>query len=505
MPQIDNGFSIGSTNVTYRGIAMYQCYAGFTFLTNLPVDKISCLSDGSWEKKPACVASQCSNLPDVPHSNITMLNGSGRSYGTIVQFECDHGYERNGLPVLICSGNWSGDVPKCTRKKCKKLPIILNGFIVDKTRDYAFGDEARVQCYKGYKLTGNNIIRCESDQIFSNIPSCVDINECSTTQCDLTTTECTNTNGSFFCDCKPGFSRTTECHRIGDLGLSNGGLPDNSITTSSSEEEYTPEMVRLNSVGWCGSSLESGTNWVIIDFKAPIILKGFRTMSVQRFDENIAFSTAVRLQYTNNLTDVFKDYTNPDGTAVEFRILEPTLSILNLPMPIEARYIKFRIQDFVGAPCIRLEAMGCNRLDCVDDNECSSNNGWCDQKCVNSPGSYACSCNNGYQLYTSNGTAGYHIANFETGKRERDIYYINKTCVPVMCPSLPTPKNGLLLSSKAIYHYGDVVTFQCHFGYIMSGNIALSCLASGNWNATIPECNCKYLKKKNIIYIECIL
>lgn len=39
-----------------------------------------------------------------------------------------------------------------------------------------------------------------------------------------------------------------------------------------------------------------------------------------------------------------KDYTNPDGTPVEFRVLEPTLSVLNLPVPIEAQYIKFKIQ-----------------------------------------------------------------------------------------------------------------------------------------------------------------
>ena len=39
-----------------------------------------------------------------------------------------------------------------------------------------------------------------------------------------------------------------------------------------------------------------------------------------------------------------KDYTNPDGTPVEFRILEPTLSVLNLPVPIEAQYVKFKIQ-----------------------------------------------------------------------------------------------------------------------------------------------------------------
>ena len=55
VPQIDNGFSIGSSNVTYRGVATYQCYAGFAFSTGRPTEKISCLADGMWEKKPACL------------------------------------------------------------------------------------------------------------------------------------------------------------------------------------------------------------------------------------------------------------------------------------------------------------------------------------------------------------------------------------------------------------------------------------------------------------------
>lgn len=53
---------------------------------------------------------------------------------------------------------------------------------------------------------------------------------------------------------------------------------------------------------------------------------------------------AVLFQYADNLTDVFKDYNNLDGeTPVEFRIPEPTLSLLNLPTPFEAQYVKFKI------------------------------------------------------------------------------------------------------------------------------------------------------------------
>lgn len=250
-------------------------------------------------------------------------------------------------------------------------------------------------------------------------------------------------------------------------------------------------MVRLNTAGWCGNSIEPGSNWVLIDFKAPTIIRGFRTMSVQRFDGNTAFTSAVRLQYTDNLADVFKDYANPDGTAVEFRILEPTLSILNLPIPIEARYVRFRIQDYVGAPCLRMEAMGCTRLDCVDVNECAKNNGGCDQKCINSPGGYACSCNSGFELFAGNGTAGYYIEKSETGERDGDSVQRNKSCVPVMCPMLAVPENGKLLTNKIKHHFGDLIKFQCNFGYVMSGSASVLCLSNGQWNATVPECMCK--------------
>ena len=35
---------------------------------------------------------------------------------------------------------------------------------------------------------------------------------------------------------------------------------------------------------------------------------------------------------------------------------------------------------------------------CEDVNECSDNNGGCDDACINTPGSYSCSCSTGYML-----------------------------------------------------------------------------------------------------------
>ncbi|KAH1029276.1 uncharacterized protein LOC109533262 isoform X1 [Dendroctonus ponderosae] len=491
VPQIDNGFSIGSSNVTYKGQAMYQCYAGFAFPSAQPIERITCLSDGKWEKKPNCLASQCATLPEVPHANVTILNGLGRSYGTIIRYECEPGYIRSGPPVILCmsNGTWSGDVPVCSRARCPSLPEIGNGLITDRARTYYYTDEARVQCFKGFKLIGNSILKCGDNQQFNNAPKCEDINECISSQCDVASTECVNTAGSFQCKCRKGFAPTNECRPVADLGLINGGIPDESITVSGNEAGYDKTMVRLNNgAGWCGNAIDGGSNWVQLDLRAPTIIRGFRTMAVTRLNGDVAFTSAVRIQYTDDLTDVFKDYRNPDGLAVEFTIEKPTLSILNLPVPIEAQFIRFKIQDYVGAPCLKLEVMGCTRMDCQDINECAVNNGGCQQKCINSAGDFSCACNVGFELYQENGTASYFIEASENGKRDGDVYQVNKSCVPVMCPSLNAPENGAILSTKEKYHFGDLVRFQCDFGYVMSGSSALLCTSNGAWNGTVPDC-----------------
>ena len=51
-------------------------------------------------------------------------------------------------------------------------------------------------------------------------------------------TECENTPGAFFCKCKAGYEPNLDCRPMGDLGVSDGGIPDDAIMTSSSAEGF---------------------------------------------------------------------------------------------------------------------------------------------------------------------------------------------------------------------------------------------------------------------------
>ena len=53
----------------------------------------------------------------------------------------------------------------------------------------------------------------------------------------------------------------------------------------------------------------------------------------------------------------------------------------------------------------------------------------------------------------------------------------------------PPPPRGI---QQDQYHYRDVITFYCNFGYVMQGASALECTATGEWNGTVPTCECEW-------------
>ena len=111
VPQIDNGFAVASTNVSFGGSASYQCYAGFGFPSGDVIETIVCTADGSWSYTPVCQASRCPQLDTIENGKGEILAGRGSNYGTILRYTT-HTFQSHLFLAFFGYGPHKGlDVP----------------------------------------------------------------------------------------------------------------------------------------------------------------------------------------------------------------------------------------------------------------------------------------------------------------------------------------------------------------------------------------------------------
>ncbi|KAF4089516.1 hypothetical protein AMELA_G00067230 [Ameiurus melas] len=143
----------------------FQCDAGYQFVGAYYARCVN----GNWD------------LPRQPAVDLAQFYANGRS----VRFECDSGYEFEGTDTAWCvEGIWR--LPECKRRgphggsvrpdpdvvpmpggNCDTQPLIENGDVTD----LPGGNELKAQCYKFYKLTGPETIRCVNGK-WTELPVC---------------------------------------------------------------------------------------------------------------------------------------------------------------------------------------------------------------------------------------------------------------------------------------------------------------------------------------------
>ncbi|CAB3409318.1 unnamed protein product [Caenorhabditis bovis] len=459
VPQISNGFASSATNVSFGGVAKYSCYKGFYFASGKEVESVYCGDGGKWSAPPQCKAASCQPLPQFTNGDRTLEFGDGTGFGSVFRFKCHSGYRREGVESLLCKsdGSWSSTQPTCSKIACTDIPTIPNARIEVPHR-FLYGDVARVVCHSGFDLEGPEEIRCLANQTVSSTPICVDVDECATgsSQCQTIGTKCTNLPGSYKCECLSGFQPQLMC------------VEASPITANIAQSPTTPR--------WCAFD---GTNTVVMRFAIPMIVERIRLGDVQN-----GTVKSITLKYSESSGKSTRKLILDNQSVYE---VDDELMVI-LPIAIEAQVLEITIHKFDGSPCADIEALGCQRTSCADVNECLKNNGHCDHICVNTQGSYTCSCRNGYDLFVENGQAGVNVSAGETGMDNNDFVRFNKTCVPRQCLPVSSPENGKLLSTASKFHYPMVVQFVCDFGYQMMGPDYIQCLADGTWNGTEPFC-----------------
>ncbi|KAI8519554.1 regulation of mast cell degranulation [Branchiostoma belcheri] len=147
-------------------VVTYYCDAGYEISGD---EERTCQSDQTWSgTQPTCARKPCPELPHPTNGNRT----EGHLYGDTVTFSCNEAYELIGSENRTCQTNqsWSGVQPICSRKLCQPLMAPSNGNF---SGGSSYGDVVTYYCDAGYEISGDEERTCQSDQTWSGTqPTC---------------------------------------------------------------------------------------------------------------------------------------------------------------------------------------------------------------------------------------------------------------------------------------------------------------------------------------------
>lgn len=159
------------TTFLFGTIILYTCYSGYELLGN-PV--LACQEDGAWNgTAPACISIECTLLS--PPEN-GFLHFTENTLGSAVQYTCKPGFMLVGSDTRLClpSRQWSSTAPYCKEITCNSPTQLMNGNI--RGENYTYGSVVYYECDPGYQLNGPTERRCQENQKWGGSePICIPV------------------------------------------------------------------------------------------------------------------------------------------------------------------------------------------------------------------------------------------------------------------------------------------------------------------------------------------
>ncbi|XP_035682836.1 sushi repeat-containing protein SRPX2-like [Branchiostoma floridae] len=160
-----NGDVTGSNE--YGSTATFNCEVGYRLEGSATR---TCMASKTWSGiETSCVLKTCPPLHAPDHGSVS----GGNSYGDVVTYSCETGYDMLGTPSRTCqdSQQWSGNQPYCLKVHCNTLNPPTAGSILGGNE---YGESVQFSCWLGHTLTGNRNRTCQEDGLWSGQqPSCV--------------------------------------------------------------------------------------------------------------------------------------------------------------------------------------------------------------------------------------------------------------------------------------------------------------------------------------------
>ena len=358
---------------------------------------------------------------------------------------------------------------------------------------------------------------------------CQDINEC--TEHKLCAHDCTNTNGSYVCSCRKGYSLGRNGRSCVDIDECQGNHTCDQLC------QNTPGSYRCV----CKPGYKFGSG-------------GFSEKCIDVNECSAGTSGCEHL--CNNTIGSFKCSCR-DGYELDFDGKScADINECQRPYSHKCEQICLNNDGGYSCKCRQGYELAQDGYVCDDINECEKKNGGCSDQCTNTIGSFICSCPKGFRLkidyltcedvnecrrdngncshfckneigkYRCECRAGYRLMNDGYGCEDINECVemspcdaISMNCVNTMpsyrCDCKPgfEPMSGsppacqrvkcgaisvdpkftvspprCLLSERNVF--GDTCTFKCAAGYeaVDPSNMKATCLANRRWSMRLPQC-----------------
>ncbi|CAH1795050.1 unnamed protein product, partial [Owenia fusiformis] len=394
---------------------------------------------------------------DCPFINVPsngFIDTNTTYFNTLVTFSCMEGWKISGDPTdvartqrrCIQNGVWYPEVfPVCERIMCDDPPVLVNGQVFNVTsREY--GGEVFYACSVGYKIIGNSISTCGNNG-WSAAPTCELI---------MCPTPVAPSNGQVIgTDSSYGSQVTYTCN----FGYQIDGARSAFCTESGLWSNPMPNCNRVRCPA--PSSTPNG----VVNRPGPYLYQDSITIICNSGYEEV----------TGQITCT--GFGNWTGSLAcrdinECNVMAGTCGIhtcVNTPGA-------YRCDCLPGY-------RNTNPTACEDINECQVQNGGCDQVCKNLIGSFECSCQEGYELFTG----------ASQGLVTTNGLIVGKSCVAVTCPLLPLLTNGQVFYNSApnddgMFIFDTRASFLCNRGFTVNGPSMAVCRKDGTWTNSLPMC-----------------
>ncbi|OXB54309.1 hypothetical protein ASZ78_008305 [Callipepla squamata] len=485
----DNGF-LHFTENTPGSMVQYSCKPGFTLVGS---DTRLCLQNRQWSNTaPHCKAVTCSSPAQLMNGNV---RGENYTYGSVVYYECDAGYQLNGPAERRCQENqkWDGSEPICIPVSCSPPPVLENGQVAGE--EYTFQKRIEYSCNEGFVLDGDRSRVCLANMSWSGVTPV-----CKAVACPVPPPLPNGRiSGSDF-----GFRKEVQYHCSEGYnlqGVSTRICQSDAFTYGEyaqyvcfpGYELHGPSEITCETAGrWSAGFPRCGQ----ISCGSPPVIPNTFINGSSSADENTVIYTC--------LTG-FVMRGSPELTCVEtgdWKKPYPSCELLSCGPPPSVPNAEVLGNTHTYGSKVQYRCLeGYTMVTEVDVCTCQEDGQWspqsiscCPRKCP-LPGNitHVVVLGDNFTVSTNitlSCVEGYTLVGASTSTcKESGVWvpeFSDDICIPVTCGIPETPEHGFVVGTK--FNYKDVVLYKCDSGYELQGDTERTCQEDKLWSGSVPTC-----------------